>query len=60
MPACVLRPRQRVSGYRHTFAHMFLEPSVRKTISFADYESGHAVCLDQKKNDKLRKRVGGS
>jgi carboxypeptidase C (cathepsin A) len=36
---------------------MQLEPSVRKNISFAYYESGHMVYIDQKQDDKLHRDV---
>lgn len=45
------------NGIEHTVNHMGLEPSIRKNISFAYYESGHMVYIDQKANDKLHKDV---
>ncbi len=47
------------NGIEHTVNHMGLEPPVRKNISFAYYESGHMVYIDQKANDKLHKDVDG-
>ncbi|HEX4750561.1 MAG TPA: peptidase S10 [Bryobacteraceae bacterium] len=47
------------NGIEHTVNHMGLEPPVRKNISFAYYESGHMVYIDQKAGDKLRKDVLG-
>ena len=45
------------NGIEHTVDHMGLEPSVRKNISFAYYEAGHMVYIDQKANDKLHQDV---
>ncbi|HKW88154.1 MAG TPA: hypothetical protein VJN21_05305 [Candidatus Acidoferrales bacterium] len=45
------------NGIEETVSHMNLEPSVRKNISFAYYESGHMVYIDQKAHDKLHKDV---
>jgi carboxypeptidase C (cathepsin A) len=45
------------NGIEHTVDHMGLEPPVRKNISFAYYESGHMVYIDQKANDKLHQDV---
>ena len=45
------------NGIEETVSHMMLEPSVRKNISFAYYESGHMVYIDQKADDKLHKDV---
>ncbi len=47
------------NGIEHTVNHMNLEPPVRKNISFAYYESGHMVYIDQKADDKLHKDVDG-
>ena len=44
-------------GIEHTVSHMMLEPPVRKNISFAYYESGHMVYIDQKADHKLHKDV---
>jgi len=45
------------NGIEHTVNHMGLEPPIRKNISFAYYESGHMVYIDQKADDKLHKDV---
>lgn len=45
------------NGIEHTVEHMSLEPPVRKNVSFAYYESGHMVYIDQKSNDKLHKDI---
>lgn len=45
------------NGIEHTVDHMGLEPPVRKNISFAYYESGHMVYIDQKADDKLHRDV---
>ena len=45
------------NGIEHTVNHMGLEPPVRKNISFAYYESGHMVYIDQKADDKLHQDV---
>ena len=45
------------NGIEETVSHMQLEPSVRKNISFAYYESGHMVYIDQKQDDKLHRDV---
>lgn len=47
------------NGIEHTVAHMNLEPSMRKNVSFAYYESGHMVYIDQKANDKLHRDIDG-
>jgi carboxypeptidase C (cathepsin A) len=47
------------NGIEHTFDHMNLEPSVRKNVSFAYYESGHMVYIDRKANDKLHTDITG-
>jgi len=44
-------------GIEHTVSHMQLEPPVRKNISFAYYESGHMVYIDEKAHHKLHKDV---
>lgn len=41
------------NGIEETVSHMGLESAVRKNISFAYYESGHMVYIDQKADDKL-------
>ncbi len=45
------------NGIEHTVNHMGLEPPIRKNISFAYYESGHMVYIDQKMDDKLHRDV---
>jgi len=45
------------NGIEQTVNHMGLDPSVRKNISFAYYESGHMVYIDQKADDKLHHDV---
>ncbi len=44
-------------GIEYTFNHMNLEPPIKKNVSFAYYESGHMVYIDQKADDKLHKDV---
>ncbi|MGC2389092.1 MAG: hypothetical protein WA621_06820, partial [Candidatus Acidiferrum sp.] len=45
------------NGIENTVSHMNLEPPVRKNISFAYYESGHMVYIDEKQHHKLHKDV---
>ena len=45
------------NGIEETVSHMMLEPDVRKNISFAYYEAGHMVYIDQKADDKLHKDI---
>ncbi len=45
------------NGIEHTVNHMGLEPPIRKNISFAYYEAGHMVYIDQKADDKLHTDV---
>ncbi len=45
------------NGIENTVAHMHLEPPIRKNISFAYYESGHMVYIDEKAHHKLHKDV---
>jgi carboxypeptidase C (cathepsin A) len=47
------------NGIEHTFAHMNLEPSIQKNVSFAYYESGHMVYIDEKEHHKLHKDIDG-
>jgi carboxypeptidase C (cathepsin A) len=49
--ACVMH------GVEYTVDHMNLDPTIRKNITFAYYESGHMVYIDQKAHDKLHKDV---
>ena len=44
-------------GIEQTVSHMQLEHPVRKNVSFAYYESGHMVYIDEKAHDKLHKDV---
>ena len=45
------------NGIEHTVSHMNLEPPIRKNVSFAYYESGHMVYIDDKARVKLHKDV---
>jgi carboxypeptidase C (cathepsin A) len=45
------------NGIENTVSHMGLEPPIRKNISFAYYEAGHMVYIDQKCDDKLHRDV---
>ena len=45
------------NGIENTFAHMNLEPPVRKNVSFAYYEGGHMMYIDEKEHHKLHKDV---
>ena len=36
---------------------MYLEPSIRKNISFAYYEAGHMMYIEKKSREKMRKDV---
>jgi len=45
------------NGIENTFAHMNLEPSVRKNVSFTYYEAGHMMYIDEKEHHKLHKDV---
>lgn len=45
------------NGIENTVAHMHLEPSVRKNVSFAYYEGGHMMYVDEKAHHKLHKDV---
>ena len=47
------------NGIENTFAHMNLEPSVRKNVSFTYYEAGHMMYIDEKEHHKLHKDVDG-
>jgi carboxypeptidase C (cathepsin A) len=39
----------------YTIDHMNLPPDYRQNVSFAQYESGHMVYMDEKSHDKLKK-----
>ena len=43
------------NGIEQTVSHMFLEPAVRKNVSFAYYEAGHMMYIDKKAREKLHK-----
>ncbi|HEX8838638.1 MAG TPA: hypothetical protein VF748_16975 [Candidatus Acidoferrum sp.] len=45
------------NGIENTVAHMNLEPPVRKNVSFAYYEAGHMMYIDEKEHHKLHKDV---
>jgi carboxypeptidase C (cathepsin A) len=45
------------NGIEHTVTHMQLEPAVRKNVSFAYYEAGHMMYIDEKQHHKLHKDI---
>ncbi len=45
------------NGIENTFAHMNLEPPVRKNVSFAYYEGGHMMYIDEIQHHKLHKDI---
>jgi carboxypeptidase C (cathepsin A) len=45
------------NGIENTVAHMNLEPPLRKNVSFAYYEAGHMMYIDEKEHHKLHKDV---
>ena len=45
------------NGIEHTVSHMHLEPPLRKNVSFAYYEAGHMMYIDEKEHHKLHKDV---
>ena len=45
------------NGIEQTIAHMSLEPSIRKNVSFTYYEGGHMMYIDKKAREKLHKDV---
>jgi carboxypeptidase C (cathepsin A) len=45
------------NGIEHTFTHMNLEPPIAKNVSFAYYEAGHMMYIDEKEHHKLHKDV---
>jgi carboxypeptidase C (cathepsin A) len=47
------------NGIEQTVSHMYLEPPIRKNISFAYYEAGHMMYIDKKQREKLHKDVAG-
>ncbi|HEV3042064.1 MAG TPA: peptidase S10 [Candidatus Angelobacter sp.] len=44
-------------GIERTVSHMHLEPPVRKNVSFAYYEAGHMMYIDDKERHKLHKDI---
>ena len=45
------------NGIEQTFSHMNLEPPVQKNVSFAYYEGGHMMYIDEKEHHKLHKDI---
>jgi len=45
------------NGIEQTVSHMQLEPALRKNVSFAYYEGGHMMYIDEKARIKLHKDV---
>ncbi len=45
------------NGIEYTVSHMRLEPAVRKNISFAYYQAGHMMYIDDVQHHKLHKDV---
>jgi carboxypeptidase C (cathepsin A) len=45
------------NGIENTFAHMNLEPPIRKNVSFAYYEGGHMMYIDEIQHHKLHKDI---
>ena len=45
------------NGIENTFAHMHLEPPVRKNVSFTYFEAGHMMYIDEKEHHKLHKDI---
>ena len=45
------------NGIEFTVAHMNLEPSVRKNVSFTYYEAGHMMYIDRKAREKLHRDI---
>jgi carboxypeptidase C (cathepsin A) len=43
------------NGIEYTVAHMNLEPSVRKNVTFQYYEGGHMMYIDKKAREKLHR-----
>jgi carboxypeptidase C (cathepsin A) len=43
------------NGIEHTVSHMRLEPPVRKNISFAYYQAGHMMYIDDAQRHKLHR-----
>jgi carboxypeptidase C (cathepsin A) len=43
------------NGIEHTVSHMRLEPPVRKNVSFAYYQAGHMMYIDDTQRHKLHK-----
>jgi carboxypeptidase C (cathepsin A) len=45
------------NGIENTVAHMNLESPLRKNVSFAYYEAGHMMYIDEKEHHKLHKDI---
>ncbi len=45
------------NGIEHTVEHMHLEPPLRKNVSFAYYEAGHMLYIDERAHHKLHADV---
>jgi len=45
------------NGIEQTVSHMYLEPSIRKNISFSYYEAGHMMYIEKKSREKLHRDV---
>ena len=45
------------NGIEYTVAHMNLEPSIRKNISFSYYEAGHMIYTDKRARAKLHRDI---
>src|SRR6516165_2214426 len=45
------------NGIEYTISHMRLEPPVRKNISFAYYQAGHMMYIDDAQRHKLHKDI---
>ncbi len=45
------------NGIEHTVSHMSLEPPIRKNVSFAYFEAGHMMYVDDKERAKLHRDV---
>jgi carboxypeptidase C (cathepsin A) len=43
------------NGIEHTVAHMNLEPSIRKNVSFTYYEAGHMMYIEKRSREKLHR-----
>jgi carboxypeptidase C (cathepsin A) len=45
------------NGIEHTVAHMHLDPSLKGNVSFAYYQAGHMMYIDDKERHKMHKDV---